>query len=648
LAQELDDHPQASARAALVEAAVANMDHGVVAYDKDLIVRVANQRSIDLLDVPAELLKVGADITEVVRHAARRGDYGPGDRDEQVRNFLAVARGKEPFRFERLRPDGARIEIRGIPLPAGGHVATYTDVSEMNRIASALGESEGRLQAVTDNVAEALITIDETGRIEFANPAAERMYGYERSELLGGDVAMLMPETERGRHRSYVDHYLRTGQAKILGIGPREVSARRKDGSTFAMELMIGEMQFGERRLLVGSMRDVSERHRAEAERAALGDELEHKNFLLDTALDNMGHAVAMFDADLRLVICNRDYIELTSLSPEYARPGTPLADIIDYVAGAQRVDDATRKKAIERRLALARSRQEAVFREYFADGRVIKVLHRPLEDGGSLATYLDITEELAAEKDLRIAKEQAELASRAKSEFLANMSHELRTPLNAIIGFSEMIRESMFGPVGNAKYQEYVSDIHSSGEHLRELINDILDLSKIEAGKQELHEEVVDVTEVIGSCFTLVDGRARDAVLNLERCVPERLCGLWVDKRSLKQVLLNLLSNAVKFTPAGGRVSVTAGIAPDRHFEIVVADTGIGIAADDIPKVLEPFQQVDSTLSRRYEGTGLGLPLSKAMVEKNGGTLEIDSTVDAGTTVKVRFPPERARDLAA
>jgi signal transduction histidine kinase len=424
--------------------------------------------------------------------------------------------------------------------------------------------------------------------------------------------------------------------------------ARRKDGSTFAMELMIGEMRLGDRRLFVGSMRDVSERHRTEAERAALGDELRARNFQLDTALDNMGHAVAMFDADLRLVVCNRDYMELGSLPPEYGRPGTPLAEIIDYVERSQQVDDAVRKKIIERRLALARNRQEGIFRQYFADGRVIKVQHRPLANGGSLDTYVDITEELAAERDLRIAKEQAELASRAKSEFLANMSHELRTPLNAIIGFSEVIHDGIFGPVGNPKYMEYIADIHTSGEHLRELINDILDLSKIEAGKLELHEEVVDVTEVIDSCVSLVSERARDAALVLERRVPERPCGLWADKRNLKQVLLNLLSNAVKFTPFGGRVLVAAGIGPDRYFEIAVSDSGIGIAADDIPKVLEPFQQVDSALSRRYEGTGLGLTLSKAMVEKNGGTLEIESAVGAGTTVKVRFPPERARNLAA
>ena len=227
-------------------------------------------------------------------------------------------------------------------------------------------------------------------------------------------------------------------------------------------------------------------------------------------------------------------------------------------------------------------------------------------------------------------------------------MSHELRTPLNAIIGFSELIRDSSFGPVGNAKYLEYAGDIHSSGEHLRELIDDILDLSNIEAGKFELNEEVVDMAEVIDSCLTLVGERAREAGLSLERRVPEDLSGLWADKRNLKQIVLNLLSNAVKFTPAGGRVAVAAGIAPDRGFEIAVSDTGIGIGSEDISRALEPFVQVDSTFSRRHEGTGLGLPLSKAMIELNGGSLKIESDLGAGTKVTVRFPPEKVRELAA
>jgi signal transduction histidine kinase len=324
------------------------------------------------------------------------------------------------------------------------------------------------------------------------------------------------------------------------------------------------------------------------------------------------------------------------------------LAGLVDYFAEQQNLDDETRKKTYMQRVTLARSRAEGIFHEHLADGRVIKMSHRPLADGGSLATYEDITEELGVERDLRAAKETAELASRSKSEFLANMSHELRTPLNAIIGFSELIRDGLFGPVGNAKYLEYAGDIHSSGQHLRELIDDILDLSKIEAGKLELHEEVVDMTEVIDSCLTLVAERAREAGLELERRVPGGLSGLWADKRNLKQIVLNLLSNAVKFTPAGGRVAVTAGIAPDRGFEIAVSDTGIGIGPEDISRTLEPFVQVDSTFSRRHEGTGLGLPLSKAMIELNGGSLHIESELGIGTTVTVRFPPEKVRELAA
>ena len=244
--------------------------------------------------------------------------------------------------------------------------------------------------------------------------------------------------------------------------------------------------------------------------------------------------------------------------------------------------------------------------------------------------------------KELVIARDQAELANRTKSEFLANMSHELRTPLNAILGFSELMGNATLGPLGNPKYVEYTKDINDSGRHLLALINDILDLSKIEAGKLELDEEDIDVARAIRSCMVLVKERARNGGVKLLTDLPDGLPALHADERKLKQILVNLLSNAVKFTPAGGSVTVKAWFRPDSGFVIQVADTGVGIALDDIPKALTPFGQVDSRLDRKYEGTGLGLPLTKSLIEKHSGSLDLQSEVGAGTTVTVRFPPER------
>jgi len=241
----------------------------------------------------------------------------------------------------------------------------------------------------------------------------------------------------------------------------------------------------------------------------------------------------------------------------------------------------------------------------------------------------------------LATAKEQAELANRAKSEFLANMSHELRTPLNAIIGFSEIMKDELSGPMNNPYYTEYVRDIFASANHLLEVINDILDVSKVEAGKIELQESSFDIDSAIQSAIRLVIERAREADVTVDYTPRPELPRLYADARRVKQMLLNLLSNAVKFTPARGRVSVDTRLA-DNGLSISVTDTGIGIAEEKIAMVFTPFAQVDGSLKRKYEGTGLGLSLTKGLVELHGGTIAMESAPGRGTTVTLWFPSER------
>ncbi len=256
-----------------------------------------------------------------------------------------------------------------------------------------------------------------------------------------------------------------------------------------------------------------------------------------------------------------------------------------------------------------------------------------------------EISKHKRTARKLREAKNEAEKGNMAKSQFLAAISHELRTPLNAIIGFSEIMKVEMYGPIGEPKYREYANDIHVSGQHLLELINDVLDISKVEAGKMRLNEAEVDVHQVIRSCLTLTRERAEEALLVLESRIREPLPRLYADQLKLKQILLNLLSNAVKFTPPGGTVTLEAAFEEDRGLVLKVVDTGIGIPPEEIPKALEAFGQVQGDLNRRYEGTGLGLALTKALVELHGGSLHLESEVDAGTTATALFPVERIID---
>jgi signal transduction histidine kinase len=247
-----------------------------------------------------------------------------------------------------------------------------------------------------------------------------------------------------------------------------------------------------------------------------------------------------------------------------------------------------------------------------------------------------------AAYEELRLAKDGAEAANQAKSGFLATMSHELRTPLNAIIGFSEMMLREVLGPLGNEQYRAYVGDIHASGTHLLQIINDILDLSKAEAGKIDLAEDVFDLHDIMRSVGQLTAARVHAADLTQTVELPDDLPPISGDERKTKQVLLNLITNAVKFTPAGGSITIAARWDSAEGVAITVADTGIGIPQEDLERVMKPFEQVDSSFTRQHQGTGLGLPLVKAIMEMHGGRLELKSELGVGTQVTVVFPPER------
>ncbi len=392
---------------------------------------------------------------------------------------------------------------------------------------------------------------------------------------------------------------------------------------------------------------------------------------LLVDAIESITDAFALFDSRGRLNMCNQSYLDVFRHVGRATDPrGRTWAEIIrlEIAAGIYADPEIRRDPEVWiswRATQLRRSLNDGI-EVKLANGRWISLRERRTREGGIVVVRTDITdlkqqqlalrqseEQLKAyvqqlsklAEDYLSAKKTAEEANRTKSAFLANMSHELRTPLNAIIGFSDAIKQQLFGPVGNQRYLEYVNDIYASGSHLLSLINDILDMSKIEAGKYELRTEPIDAAEVADASVRFVRVRAEEAGVALDVDAPAGIT-VHADVRALKQILLNLLTNAIKFTPKGGRVGLTVRGARD-WIEFVVADTGIGIPAKDLPRLGHRFEQVDNALTRRKEGTGLGLALCRSLAELHSGEITIDSAVGKGTVVVVRLPI-RERAVAA
>ncbi len=379
----------------------------------------------------------------------------------------------------------------------------------------------------------------------------------------------------------------------------------------------------------------------------------------LRDAIETIPEAFVLWDADNRLVLCNSNFQELHDLPDEAIKAGTAYEAVV--AAGRKPVVRTTGNHDGAPTLG-ART-----FEAQLEDGRWLHISERRTKDGGYVSVGTDITalkrhEEklvesekrlMATVSDLRVSqqrsaelmekyaaeKTRAEEANQAKSKFLANMSHELRTPLNAIIGFSEIMESNMFGPVGSEKYHEYCGDIRNSGQYLLEVINDILDMSKIEAGRIRLDYEDLPLDSLLNDAMRVVSARAEEKQLKVTSRISPDL-QLRADRRALKQVVLNLLSNAVKFTNSGGRITVRGRMSGE-CIVLAIADTGIGIAKDALKRLGRPFEQVEGQLTKSHQGSGLGLAISKSLVEMHGGRMHIRSTLGKGTLVVVRLPLE-------
>ncbi len=381
-----------------------------------------------------------------------------------------------------------------------------------------------------------------------------------------------------------------------------------------------------------GTVQDITKRRRTE-------DDVRR----LAAAIEELSENFALYGPDDRMVMCNKKFREINEAIAEYLNPGVTFEEQTRAKIEKGLIPEAVGHEEEWLKTRMDWHRNPGELHEIARQDGIWLLIHEQrMADGSTITLSTDITDRKRAEEDLRQALVKAEEANRAKSTFLANMSHELRTPLNSIIGFSDALKTQLFGPLGGDKYREYAEDINASGLHLLEVISDILDISKIEAGELAASDEEVDLPDLVESAIKMLREQAEKNGIMLSRVFPQDCPGLRADPRHIKQIVLNLVSNSLKFTPAGGKIRLEILVGDDQGLLLVVEDTGIGIEESNIEKALEPFGQVGDIYSRPFEGTGLGLPLAKSLAELHGGSLSLESQPGKGTMVTVRFPPQR------
>jgi len=660
---------------------------GIITIDANGLIQTANPAAESIFGYTAEELKdQNVKMLMPEPYAAEHDGYlhnylSTGDRKVIGIGREVTGKHKEGSTFP-MELAVSEMEVNGERMFTG----IVRDISERKRVESEIHDREQRIGTLIDTIVDGIIVIDSKGAIQTFNPAAESLFGYHSGEVQGRNINILMPKPYAAEHDGYLHNYLTTGTKKIIGIG-REVTGRRKDGSTFPMELAVSEMEVKGERMFTGIVRDISERKEAEAALAEKTHALEvtaafersqsqvmalfSSNFdttevfqlVLGVLADIHGFpvsAVYLLDEWNGMLKCvasrgmpedsSRELKSGSGLIGQVAMDGKPIilsapedmpfridTGLFPVVPAAVVASPVIYGEKVLGVLALSSmqpfSVNELGFIERLTDQMGISL--------NNLNQYHDLKalSEQYKQRGSEISQKnrQLEQANRLKTEFLANMSHELRTPLNAIIGFSEVLKDELLGKL-NDEQADYMNEIFGSANHLLSLINDILDLSKIEAGKMELYLGPVNVSELLQNALSVVKEKAHNHHISLALDVGDDIGLMQVDGRKLKQIVYNLLSNAVKFTPDGGQVAVEA-----RHVEgnllVKVTDTGIGIAQDNVDLLFRPFEQLDGSLARQFEGTGLGLAMVKRLVELHGGEVSVSSQEGKGSCFQFAIP---------
>ncbi|TAH33137.1 MAG: PAS domain S-box protein [Alphaproteobacteria bacterium] len=511
---------------------------------------------------------------------------------------------------------------------------TLASAIKNNLAEQALRESERLVSSILESTQIGIGVSDQSGRFVRVNQAFCKIFGYESKDLLGREFTILLPFAEHQRARQIYAQFMKTG-AEMPGEG----TCLRKDGRPVDVQITAGRLQRADGSMLrVTTVEDITQRK-----------VIENSLKLFQLAALNSHDGIVITEPGPidtpgpKIIFCNAAASTITGYAQNDILGATlkifqgPETEDIRF----RDIQSAMRqRKTADIEIILHRKDQTP----YWAQVGVVPVTDQQGRHMNWLITFRDITERKENERLLEVAREQAVTASEAKSDFLAGISHEIRTPLNAIIGFADVLRREIFGPLGHERYRSYAEDIHDSGRHLLQLINNTLDLSKIEAGVLELHESEVPIDAVVRSSVALMRDSAQNGQLTISVELPEKPPVVRGDETKIKQILLNMLSNAIKYTLPGGKITVRAFVEP-RGLALQVQDTGVGIPKAELPKVMQKYMQASNEQNKHTTGTGLGIPVTKSLIELHQGILDLSSEEGVGTTITAVFPNERLVD---
>jgi PAS domain S-box-containing protein len=558
----------------------------------------------------------------------------------------------QKYDIRRAESDGGGFEERhwspvNCPVFADdGRIAyilhTVEDVTNLVRLqegsAKQQARSEERYSQLLNAAPDAIVVVAVDGRIDLVNAQTEKLFGYARSELIGQHLDVLIPEQFRHDHGAHLTRYFANPGARPMGSGI-ELFGRRKDGTQIPIEVSLSPLQTEDGMTVSAAIRDISERKRMESAAKLLADRLA-------SAVDSIQDGFAIFDHRDRLVLCNSVYRRLVGGALAGAVVGKPYVEILDaWLADLSFDDDAECERF--RRARLASREQVSTFDVRTSDGRSLRAMARRTPEGGVVKTIWDLTDDHRLADELRDARAAAEAANRAKSDFLSSMSHELRTPLNAILGFAQLLQRDKKEPLSE-RHRQRADQILRGGEHLLRLIDDILDLSRIESGYVSLSIEPVDVMDGLQAVRTTLEPIAARQGIHIEvDASPTHRPVVSADRTKFVQILMNLGSNAIKYNRPAGRVSFIVSSPRQGQVRITVEDTGIGIPAEKQDKLFQPFQRAGQETGP-IEGTGIGLVITKRLAQLMNGDVGFHSVAGEGSTFWVDMPLRRHTDEEA